>query len=479
MASDSILDVDVAVLGSGPGGYAAAFHAAHLGMKVALIGDDPRPGGVCLLRGCIPSKALLHIAKVIHEAREVGEAGITFAAPKIDLDKLRTWKDGVIQKLTGGLMELCKHRRVQFLHAHGKFIDSQTLELEWKDKDTKGPTQVRAKKIILAAGSQPAIPGALRLDDPRVMDSTAALALPDIPKRLCIIGGGYIGLETATYYAALGSEITVVELTNSLLPGADSDLVRVLHNHIKSNFAAIHLDTRVEKLEARKEGIAVHLSGEGVTEPVQVFDRVLIAVGRRPNSANLGLEKTKVEVIERGFVRVDRQQRTADANILAIGDIAGEPMLAHKASHEGRVAAEVIAGKPSEFDNVAIPAIVFTDPELAWCGLTENQARAEGRTIEVSRFPWAASGRATTLGRTEGMTKLIIDPETEQVLGMGIVGAGAGELIAEGTLAVEMGAVAHDIAGTIHAHPTLSETVLEAAEGFLGEATHLFRANKK
>ncbi len=310
------------------------------------------------------------------------------------------------------------------------------------------------------------------------MDSTAALALTDIPKKLCIIGGGYIGLESGTYYSPLGTEVTVVELTNGLLPGVDRDLVRVLQNHLSKHFAGIHLDTKVEKLEAREEGIAVHMSGGDVKEPVQVFDRVLIAVGRQPNSMGLGLEKTKVEMGERGFVRVDKQQRTADPHIWAIGDIAGEPMLAHKASREGKVAVEVIAGKASEFDNVAIPAVVFTDPELAWCGLTETDARAQGRTVEVSRYPWAASGRAATLGRTDGMTKLIFDPETERVLGMGIVGAGAGELIAEGTLAVEMYAVAHDVAETIHAHPTLSETVMESAEGFFGQATHLYRPKR-
>lgn len=473
------IDVELAVLGSGPGGYAAAFHAAELGMKVALIGEDPRPGGVCLLRGCIPSKALLHIAKTIHEARDAAEAGVTFPEPRIDLDKLRNWKNGVVDKLTSGLMELAKRRNVQFINARGQFLDSRTIKLDWRSKDSKGPDRLRAQHIILATGSLPAVPAALRLDDPRILDSTSALALADIPKKLCIIGGGYIGLETGTYYAALGSQITVVELTNGLLPGVDRDLVRILHNHVAKHFAAIHLDTKVEKLEARKEGIAVHMSGGDVKEPVQVFDHVLIAVGRRPNSMGLGLETTKVEMNERGFVHVDKQQRTADPNIWAIGDIAGEPMLAHKASREGKVAVEVIAGKPSEFDNVAIPAIVFTDPELAWCGLTETEARAKGITVEVSRFPWAASGRAATLGRTDGVTKLIFDPETERVLGMGIVGSGAGELIAEGTLAVEMCAVAHDVAETIHAHPTLSETVMESAEAFFGLATHLYRPKRE
>jgi dihydrolipoamide dehydrogenase len=475
---DNVLQVDVAVLGSGPGGYAAAFHAAELGKTVALIGEDARPGGVCLLRGCIPSKALLHVAKLIHEARDAKDWGITFAEPTIDLPKLRDWKNGVVEKLTGGLLELAKRRNVQFIQARARFSDSQTLQLEPADKAKNLPARIHARSIILAAGSQPAVPAAMRLDDPRVMDSTGALALPEIPRRLCIIGGGYIGLESGTYYAALGSEVTAVELTSGLLPGADRDLVRVLQQHIARHFKAILLETKVEKLEARKEGIAVHLSGKDVKEPVQTFDRVLVAVGRRPSSQGLGLETTKVEVDKRGFVRVDKQQRTADPHIYAIGDIAGEPMLAHKASRQGKIAAEVIAGEPAAFDNVAIPAVVFTDPELAWCGLTETEAKAQGRKVEVARFPWAASGRAATLGRTDGLTKLVIDPDSERVLGMGIVGPGAGELIAEGTLAVEMAAVARDLADTIHAHPTLSETVMESAEVFFGTATHLYRARR-
>jgi dihydrolipoamide dehydrogenase len=473
----NFIDVHVAVLGTGPGGYAAAFHAAELGMKVALIGEDARLGGVCLQRGCIPSKALLHVAKMIHESRDAKEWGVTFAEPQIDLAKLREWKNGVIEKLTGGLMELVKRRNVQFIRGRGRFTGSQTLAVDPAGEG--GPVQVRAENIVLATGSLPAGPAAMRLDDPRVMDSTGALALADIPRRLCIIGGGYIGLESGTYYAALGSEVTVVELTDGLLPGADRDLVRVLHNHVAKHFRAIHLNTKVENLEARTEGIAVHISGSDVKEPVQVFERVLVAVGRRPNSAGLGLESTKVELTARGFTKVDRQQRTTDPHIRAIGDIAGEPMLAHKASREGKVAVEAIAGQPSEFDNVAIPAIVFTDPELAWCGLTETEAKAQGRAVEVAKFPWAASGRAATLGRTDGLTKLIVDPKTQRVLGMGIVGAGAGELIAEGTLAVEMAAVARDIAETIHAHPTLSETVMETAEVFFGMATHLYRPKRE
>lgn len=476
MSADNAIDVDVAVLGAGPGGYAAAFHAADLGMKVALICEDARPGGVCLLRGCIPSKALLHIARILHEARDASQAGVAFAEPQIDLAKLRSWKNGVIEKMTGGLMDLARRRNVQFIHARGRFTNSQTLALDYADKGTAGPLEVRADHIILATGSLPSVPAALRLDDPRVMDSTAALALADIPGRLGVIGGGYIGLETGTYYAALGSQVTVIEMTDGLLPGVDRDLVRVLHGHLTKHFKSIQVNAKVERLEARSDGVAVHVSGPEIKEPVQVFDRVLIAVGRRPNSAGVGLENTKVQTDARGFVKVDKRQRTADPHILAIGDVAGEPMLAHKASREAMVAAEVIAGQAGQFDNLAIPAVVFTDPEVAWCGLTETEARATGRTVEISRFPWAASGRAATIGRTDGVTKLIFDPTTGRLLGMGIVGAGAGELIAEGALAVEMGAVARDVADTIHPHPTLSETLMESAEAFLGSATHLYRA---
>jgi dihydrolipoamide dehydrogenase len=478
MSAESMTDVDVAVVGAGPGGYVAAFHAADLGMKVALVSEDARPGGVCLLRGCIPSKALLHVAKIIHEAWDAGQAGVTFSEPKIDLAKLRSWKNGVVDKLTGGLMDLAGRRSVQFIHARARFTSSQALALDYADKGKGGPAQLRTGNIILATGSLPSAPAALHLDDPRVMDSTAALALPDVPDRLGIIGGGYIGLESGTYYAALGSHVTVIEMTDGLLPGVDRDLVRVLHNHLARHFEAVYLNAKVERLEARSEGIAVHVTGPDVKEPAQVFDRVLIAVGRRPNSTGLGLENTQVETDERGFVKADRRQRTADPHIFAIGDVAGQPLLAHKASREGKVAAEVIAGKAAEFDNLAIPAVVFTDPEVAWCGLTETDARAAGRTVETSRFPWAASGRAATIGRPNGLTKLVFDAATGRLLGMGVVGAGAGELIAEGTLAVEMGAVAQDVADTIHPHPTLSETVMEAAEAFLGSATHLYRPRR-
>jgi dihydrolipoamide dehydrogenase len=474
-------DVQVVVLGGGPGGYAAAFHCADLGMQVAMVNSDPRPGGVCLHRGCIPSKALLHVAKLINETTESSAWGVTFKKPKIDLDTLRGWKEGVIGGLAGGVEALCKRRGVDLYRARGIFEDSQTLRLDAPDDSNSDlPTGLRYQHLILATGSTPAMPGIFAIGDPRVMDSTGALELADVPSRLLVIGGGYIGLEMGTVYAAIGSKVTVVEFTDGLLPGADRDLVKPLQKRLTTAFDAIHLRTKVESLKATDKGIEATVSGEGAEHGAQtVYDRVLVSVGRRPNSGGLGLEKTGVEIDEKGFVKVDATQRTADPHILAIGDVAGEPMLAHKASREGKVAAEVLAGEPAEFDNVAIPAVVFTDPEIAWCGITESEAEAAGRKVEVARFPWAASGRAITLGRAEGLTKMIVDPENERVLGVGIVGAGAGELIAEGVLAVEMGAVARDLAESIHAHPTLTETVMESAEVFLGHSTHLWRPPKK
>jgi dihydrolipoamide dehydrogenase len=480
MAEGDQSGVHVAVLGGGPGGYAAAFHAADHGMKVTLIDADPEPGGVCLHRGCIPSKALLHIAKLIQEAKEAEHWGVKFAPPTIDLAKIRTFKQGVVSKLTGGIAQLCKARGVKLIRAYGKFADSRTLTLEAVSgaKGDAPPDRVTFDKCILATGSVPAVPPAFRLNDLRVMDSTGALELADLPKRLLVVGGGYIGLEMGSVYAALGSKVTVVELTETLLPGADRDLVRPLQRRLESLFEAILLKTRVAGLEVTKEGIQARLEGESGAQN-QTFDRVLVSIGRRPNTQNLGLENTKVQVTDKGFVKVDRRMATGDPNVFAIGDIAGEPMLAHKATKEGKVAVEAIAGEPTEFDNVAIPAVVFMDPEIAWCGLTETQAQAEGRAINVLRFPWAASGRAQTLDRTEGSTKLIIDPETERVLGVGIVGPGAGELIGEGVLAVETAAVAEDVANTIHAHPTLSETIMEAAEMASGQATHVYRPVRK
>ncbi|MHC4880630.1 MAG: dihydrolipoyl dehydrogenase [Planctomycetota bacterium] len=471
----STLTTDLVVLGGGPGGYPAAFHAADHGMDVTLVNEESTPGGVCLHRGCIPSKALLHVAKLINETREAEQWGLTFSKPKLDLDKLREFKNSVIGGLTGGIGQLAKARGVKLVQARGSFLDSNTLELKHADGSTG---TLKFKQAIVATGSSPAMPGFFDIGDERVMDSTGALALADVPKKLLVVGGGYIGLEMGSVYAALGSDVTVVEMLSGLLPGADRDLVRPLQKRLAEHFKAIHLNTKVAKLTASKKGIVADLEGEGVDSP-QTFDRVLISIGRRPNSRGCGLENTKVEIDDKGFIVIDRNQRTADPNLMAIGDVAGEPMLAHKATREAKVAVETLLGEPAEFDNVAIPAVVFTDPELAWCGITENEAKAEGQDVKVVRFPWAASGRAQTLSRTEGVTKLIVEPKTERVLGVGMVGPGAGEMIAEGVIAVEMGLVARDLADSIHAHPTLSETLMEAAESAFGQATHSYRPKKK
>ena len=462
---------EIVVIGAGPGGYPAAFAAADHGKKVVLVNEETNPGGVCLQRGCIPSKALLHVAKLIHEASDAAEHGLTFGKPKIDLDKLRAFKNGVIGQLTGGIQSLCKARGVTLVQARATFANSNTLNLAKPDGSTE---QLTFDKAVIATGSQPAMPPMFAIGDPRVMDSTGALALEDIPKKLLVIGGGYIGLEMGCVYAALGSEVTVVEALPVILAAADRDLVRPLQKRLETQFKAIHVNTKVLSLTASKAGIVAELQGEGV-EPKQTFDRVLVSVGRKPNSKNLGLENTKVQIDEKGFIKIDRCCRTADPNILAIGDVAGEPMLAHKATREAKVAIEALVGEPAEFDNIAIPAVVFTDPELAWCGLTETEAKAQERDVKVIRFAWAASGRAQSLARTEGLTKLIVENKTERILGVGIVGVGAGELISEGVLAVETAAVARDLADSIHPHPTLSETLMEAAEAFIGQATHMYR----
>lgn len=471
-ASENVRRAEIVVIGAGPGGYAAAFLAADKGKKVALVEDSAALGGVCLNRGCIPSKALLHLAKLINETREAREMGLSFADPKIDVATIRKWKGQVVDQLAGGVAGLCKSRGVQLVRGKAVFESSARLRIDGGDGGA-----VEFDHAIVATGSRPAVPPAFNIQDPRVMNSTGALQLDEIPGRLLVVGGGYIGLEMGTVYAALGSKVTVVELLDGILMGADRDLVRPLQKRLEGKFEAILLKTKVVSLEAKKKGIDVGLEGPDGQKTL-TFDRVLVSVGRKPNTEGLALEKTGVKVNAKGFIEVDRKQRTADPRILAIGDVAGEPMLAHKASREGRVAVEALLGEPAEFDNIAIPAVVFTDPEVAWCGLTETEANAQGRKVEVARFPWGASGRALTLGRTEGLTKVIYDPGTERVLGVGIVGVGAGELIAEGTLAVEMAAVAGDLGGTIHAHPTLSETLMESAELLHGTATHLFRKKK-
>jgi dihydrolipoamide dehydrogenase len=459
---------DVAVIGGGPGGYAAAFQAADLGLRTVVVEQDPQLGGVCLLRGCIPSKALLHAARLITEAEEAQAWGITFDKPKLDLEALRRRMQTIVGKLTKGVQTLAASRKVEVIHARASFKNATTLSLS----GAGGQRDLPFAHAILATGSRPAIPASLKLDDPRVMDSTGALELPDVPARLLVIGGGYIGLEMGTVYQALGSEVTVVEALPHLLNGADPDLVRPLQLRMQRRFKAIRLNTKVEKLDAGKDGISVTSTGpDGST--TELFDRVLVAVGRKPNTEQLGLEQTKIALSHKGFIQVDKQMRTAEQTIFAIGDVVGEPMLAHKASHEGLVAARVIAGQQAAFD-ATIPAVIFTDPEIAWCGLTEEAAKTTGQHVTIARFPWAASGRATTLGRNDGLTKLVLDAESGRVLGVGICGAGAGELIAEGVLAIEMGAMAEDVAASIHPHPTLSETVMEAAETFHGQATHLF-----
>ena len=456
------------VLGGGPGGYTAAFLAAERGLRVTMVNEDENPGGVCLYRGCIPSKALLHVARLISESREAGALGVHFDDPRVDLDQLREWKDGVVRKMTGGLAFLGKQRHVEYLRGRGRFEDASALHVTL-DGEVR---QVEFDHAIIATGSLPLTPGPLRLDSPRVWDSTAALALERIPETLLVIGGGYIGLEMGTVYAALGSRVTVIEMTSGLLPGVDRDLVRPLHDRLQRELVEIHLNTTVRALEEVAEGVKATYSSAEADATEAVFERVLIAVGRRPNATGIGLDELGVAMTERGFIRVDAQRRTSVPNLYAIGDVAGEPMLAHKATHEARTAVEAILGEPSVFEPAAIPAVVFTDPEIAWCGLTEQQARERGLAVDVSRFPWGASGRAATMARTDGVTKLILEPGTQRLLGVGVTGAGAGALIGEAALAVEMGARADDLRLTIHAHPTLSETLMEAADAFFGESPH-------
>jgi dihydrolipoamide dehydrogenase len=459
---DLVREVDVVVVGGGPGGYAAAFRCTELGLETVVVDAGKRLGGACLFEGCIPSKALLHVAAVLGEAERAKEFGVDFGEPRISLDPLRKWKsERVVGRLARGLAGVARAKNVEVVGGRAAFEDARSLRVTGDE-----PQKIRFTHAILATGSAPATLPGLTLTGDRLLDSTSALDLPDIPERLLVIGGGYIGLELGQVYAALGSKVTLVELTDGLLPGVDRDLVQPLARRCEKAFLAIHLNTRVEDLREVGAGVQARLG-----DMTAVFDRVLVAVGRRPQTAGLGLEQTRARLDARGFIEVDERGRTADPHVWAVGDVTGEPMLAHRALRQGKVVAEAIAGRPAAFDNVAVPAVVFTDPEVAWCGLTERQAEAAGRPVKVARVQWAASGRAATLGRSDGLTKIVADTETGRVLGVGITGPGAGELIAEGALAVETAALAEDLALTIHAHPTLSETLMEAAEALLRQAT--------
>jgi dihydrolipoamide dehydrogenase len=474
------MDSQLVVLGGGPGGYAAAFLAADLGMHVTLVDLEPRLGGTCLLRGCIPSKALLHVAKSMSEAIHLSEWGVSFAKPALDINVMRARKDKVIATLTGGLKQIAGKRNVKVIQAKGTFEDGSTLRLQPVGNAPLADDVIRFENCILASGSRPSTIPAFNLPTPRVMDSTTALELPDVPESLLVVGGGYIGLEMGTVYAALGTRVSVVELTDGLLPGADRDLVKPLHKKLSKDFAEIMLSTKVVSMADKGKAVEVAFEpAAGGERKVQQYSRVLVSVGRRPNSDGIGLEKTKVQIDKQGFVQIDPHRRTAEPRIWAIGDVAGQPMLAHKAGHEGRSCVEAIAGHNVTFAPRAIPAVVFTDPEIAWAGLTETEAHAKGVKFEVAIFPWAASGRAQSIGRTEGLTKWLIDPASERVLGCGIVGAGAGDLIAESVLAIEMGCSARDVAETIHPHPTLSESLGFAAEVYYGTATDLYKPRKK
>ncbi len=463
------IKTEIVVLGAGPGGYAAAFYAADKGKKVLLVEMDKRLGGVCLNRGCIPSKALLHAAQLITEARNSEHRGITFGAPKIDLGKLRTWKDSIIEKLSGGIASLAKLRNVEVLYGRGYFEDSKTLRVE----TSEGQKFVTYDAAIIAVGSKSAMPKAFDLGNPRIMTSREALEVPDVPGTLLIVGGGYIGMELGTVYATLGSKVVVVEALGSILTGADPDLVRPVQKYAEKAFQEVRVKTKVVSMATvgKQIKVVMEMNDKKVEE---LYDRVLVSVGRVPNHADLGLGNTKIAKDDRGFIKVNEKQQTSDPRIYAIGDVAGGVMLAHKATREGKVAVDAILGEHETPNKYIIPAVVFTDPEIAWCGLTETEAKEKGIPVKVARFPWAASGRALTYDRPDGLTKLVIDPATERVLGAGIAGHGAGELIGEMVLAVEMGATAYDVASSIHPHPTLSETLMESGEVFYGQATHTF-----
>lgn len=461
---------DIVVIGAGPGGYAAAFYAADKGKKVTLIERHPRLGGVCLNVGCIPSKALLHAAKLINEAKESGYRGIHFAPPTIDLNAMRAWKESIVAKLAKGVADLAARRKVDVVYGKAYFQDSGTLRVE----TAEGQRYLTYDKAVIAVGSKPAMPAAFDLGNPRIMTSTEALEIEQIPAKLLIVGGGYIGMELGTVYATLGSEVHVVEAMPAVLAGADQDLVRPVLRRAAELFKDIRTGVRVLKMSTVGKQIHVDLETNG-EKRAETYDGVLVSVGRAPNCSDLGLENTGVKLTDRGFIAVNARQETDDPLIMAIGDAVGGAMLAHKATKEARISIEVLTGESSSFEHIIIPAVVFTDPEIAWCGLTEDEAREQGRKVDVVKFPWSASGRAVSFDRTDGLTKLLIDPDTERVLGVGIVGSGAGELIAEGVVAMEMGATARDVAESVHPHPTLSETIAECAEAFYGFATHTLR----
>jgi dihydrolipoamide dehydrogenase len=463
------IQTDIAVIGGGPGGYAAAFYAGAMGKKVVLIEQEKRLGGVCLNRGCIPSKALLHIAKLIHEASEAGKCGVKFSKPSIHLDQLRSWKDSVLEKLGTGIASLAGRRNVRVVTGHARFEDAKSLFIE----TTEGPKEVQFGKAIIATGSRATLPAAFDIKSSRVMTSTGALELPDIPKKLLVVGGGYIGMELGTVYAALGSEIAVAEALGGILLGADADLVRLVQERAAKIFKEIRLNAQVTQMKRCAAGIEVRMTVGG-EEKREVYDRVLVSIGRTPNAQGLGLERTKVQLDPKGFIEVDAEQRTAEPDLFAIGDVTGGMMLAHKAAKDARIAVDAILGSGPETQKAVIPAVVFTDPELAWCGLTEAEAKTKNIPVQIVKFPWAASGRALSMERTDGVTKLLIDPQSEKILGVGICGAGAGELIGEGLLAVEMGLKAKDLGRIVHPHPTLSETLMECAEMFYGHSVHAY-----
>lgn len=468
------LDTQLLVIGAGPGGYAAAFRAADLGIEVTMLDTDERPGGECLFRGCIPSKTLLYLAELIHDAKRAASMGVNFGEPTIDLEAIRSWKQNVMDRLADGLVTLSQKRSVERIKGKAAFESSNTVIV--RDSDVR---RIRFRHAIIATGSTPvALPGTVFNEGGRIINSAGALELNDIPESLLVIGGGYVGLELGSVYASFGSHVTLVEKSDRLMNGVDPDLVKPLHNRLKKLFKSIHLNAGIKSLSEGDKKVNVLFESDQ-SPPDQSFDRVLVAIGRKPNTKDMGLENTGVKLDERGFIRVDNRQCTDDPSIFAVGDVIGGLMLAHKAQYEGKIAAEVIAGKPSMFDARAIPAVVFTDPQVAWCGLTEELAKKESMAVKIHRFPWKYSGRAITMDASEGLTKMIVDAETDRILGLGIVGRDTEGLIAEGALAIEMGALAKDIALTIHAHPTLSETEMETAEIFLGSATHIIAGNKK